>query len=525
MVRGGISISDNRATAGKLLLRGAGWDAEFRKQEGLLVISFGKKVVKILPFDSQQKKSEKIASCEVIEDDKNKRVEIRAIFSAGDKRIEGSFLFGLKGAIEVRPRQNMEGVSIFSEMSYGVVPSLILDDIIYEPNRYSSATQLYIPSENLFIGLLRGQDGMLICAWPSRNQRPEIVLGNDRGKDRLIQAVKIKLQQKSIYLSVLTRPGIWHKEELLPSYLEKDVQIAWKRPFSAKWKTHLNEINKIKTAFAFIDKRNRRWRPRIGWYIYPVWFDGEKTMLHTGKKIPPTGEALIYAMEGRRDTPVEFAREHLGFISNLKPKRRLQRYPKNNAGFRNCDGRNHVKKIFKEGLHVKKKRLLQKVMSDFLYSINKDKRRLEQYVGFIRRMNEKIELWSKEEKDSPELQSFFRQMKNNVEGLDEEYRARMGGKTASEYLRHETEAIYKLKGLFNQKGTGVHAEASRLLDEIRLWSLMEEVPGSVGALMREWARQAGHRCSDNIAAVEYAEEIRREIREFIGTGATYETIY
>jgi len=54
---------------------------------------------------------------------------------------------------------------------------------------------------------------------------------------------------------------------------------------------------------------------------------------------------------------------------------------------------------------------------------------------------------------------------------------------------------------------------------------MEEVPASVGALAREWARQAAYGCANNAAAVAFAEDIRREIREFIRTDATYETIY
>jgi len=116
-------------------------------------------------------------------------------------------------------------------------------------------------------------------------------------------------------------------------------------------------------------------------------------------------------------------------------------------------------------------------------------------------------------------------MKNHIRKLEEEYHRRMRGKTASEHLRQETEAINKVKVLIKQEGPEVYSEASRLLGEIKLWSLMEEVPASVGALGREWARQAAYACAQNIAAVEFAEQIRREVREFIGTRATYETVY
>lgn len=525
IVQAEISIRNNWDTDGKLFLEGVGWNAEFRKQDGGLIICSNEKTVKILPFSSEHKNSQKIVCCEVIEDNKSKQVEIRALFSTGQEQIEGSFLFDIDGTTEIKPSQNMKGISIFSKISYGVLPGVILDDIIYDPKKYRSDTELHIPSENLFVGLLKGNDGIVVCAWPSGNQKVKLLLADSEKDNDLFKVVKIQLDGNNAFVRLITTGGIWHKEKLLPIYLEKDTEIEWQRPFPAKWKTHLNEVNNIKTAFSFKSKKNRGWRPRIGWYIYPVWFKGQRTMFHLSKKVPPTGDALIYALEGREDTAVEFARKHLGSISTLKPKQRLRIYPENSAGFHNCDGRDRVKEIFKAGLNVKKKDLLQKVMSDFLYSINIDARRLEEYINFIARMNEKIESWSKKEKDNPELQSFLRHMRNDVKNLEQEYHSRMGGKTASEYLRHETRVIEKLKVLIKQQGPEVYSEASRLLGEIRLWSLMEEVPGCVGALAREWARQAGYGCAQNMAAVEYAEKIRKEIRKFIGTDATYETIY
>ena len=526
MVQAEISIRDNWARGGEVFLGGVGWDAEFRKEQGALIITSNKKVLRILPFDSNGKKSESTASCKVIEDNKKKEeVEIRAIFSAGQKQIEGSFFFKLDGTIEIKPSQNMEGICIFSKIAYGVLPGVILDDIIYDPKKYRSATKLHIPSENLFVGLLEGRDTVLVCGWPPGDQKVNLIFGNGGKRERLIEAVRIQLDGKSAYIRSISAPVIWHKEQLLPSYLEKDREIGWKRPFAAKWKTHLNEINNIKTAFPFRSKRSRPWRPRIGWYIYPVWFDGDKSMFHLSKKVPPSGEVLVYALEGHKDTPVEFARKCLGRISPFRPKERLRRYPQNNAGFKNCDGRDRVKKIFKAGLQRSKQELLQKVMSDFLYSINTDKRRLEEYANFISRMDARIDSWNQREKENPELQSFFRQMKNHIRKLEEEYHRRMRAKTASEHLRQETEAINKVKVLITQEGPEVYSEASRLLGEIKLWSLMEEVPASVGALGREWARQAAYACAQNIAAVEFAEQIRREVREFIGTGATYETVY
>jgi len=170
IVQAEISIRDNWDRGGKVFLGGVGWDAEFRKEQGALIITSNKKALRILPFGSEGKKSVKIVSCKVIEDNKKKEVEIRAIFAAGQKQIEGSFFFKLDGTIEIKPSQNMEGISIFSKIAYGVLPGVILDDIIYDPKKYRSATKLHIPSENLFVGLCGWSDTLLVWDWLPRSQ-------------------------------------------------------------------------------------------------------------------------------------------------------------------------------------------------------------------------------------------------------------------------------------------------------------------------------------------------------------------
>jgi hypothetical protein len=440
----------------------------------------------------------------------------------------------------------MNGILIFGEISFGIVPSPPLEDLIYDAQKYPSASHLYLPSENLFLGLLKGEDRIFFCAWPDGNQRVRLLLEDGEKKEKLIEAVEIQLDGKSVYLRSISAPGIWHKEELLPTYLGKDVEIDWKKPFPAKWKTQLLE-GEIETTFPFITQKDRIWRPNFGFYEYPVWFEGEKAFFTFGKKVPPSEQALIYALEEYKDAPVDFARARLGSISTIKPKPGLRRYPLDNVGIQNCDGRAWVKWIFKVDYQTREKEFLQEVMSDFLYSINVDKGRLDEYEAFIPRMKKKIDSWispreigcrtslshrstplisrGEKEKDNPELELFLSQMKEKVEELEREYWDKMDKLPASEHLQEETEAINQLKTLIEEEGLEFYPEACYLLDKIQLWSLIESVPGRVGGLLRELSQQAGYACAQNADVVKYAEEIRRDIREFIITGETHETIY
>ncbi len=512
-----ITIDDTWSASGKLTLEGVGWSVLFSKEAGALTVySDGKETVKIAPFYSEKAKN--IISCKVI-DGKKEQLEIDASFSAGQDQIECRFFFDQEGAIQIEPLQNMKGILIFGDISYGVVPSPPLEDLIYDPKEYPSDTAINLPSENVFLGLLEGEDRIFFCAWPDGDQQVKLLL-----KEKRIEAYEIGVDGKSVYLKSSSAPGIWHKEEIRPDYLEKVVEINWKRPFSAKWKTQLLEGD-IETAFPFVKQKSRTWRPNFGYYDYPVWFEGEKSFFNFSKKIPPSREAIIYALEENKNTPIEFARARLGSIPTIKQKTGLLRYPLDNVGIQNCDGRAWVKWIFKVDYQTQERDFLQEVMSDFLYSINVDKGRLAEYEAFIPRMKGKIDLWIENEKADPEVSLYLSQMKAKVEELEKEYWDKMNNSPVSDHLKYETEVINKLKVLIDEKGSEVYPEICYLLDKIQLWSDIESVPGRVGGLLREMFQQAGYECAHSAAIVKYAQEIRGDIRKFIISSETHETVY
>jgi len=185
-------------------------------------------------------------------------------FSAGQTGddVSAVFSFASSEIVGIKPDENMKGITLFSPIEYGVLPDFIADDLIFDPAEYPSTDTLSVPSENLFLGLLEGQSNMLVVTWPAGKQQMKLLLGDKEPKHRLIESLDFENDGKSIYLALLAAPGIWHKEELKPSYLEKDVAVTWKRPFPAKWKTQLLEAG-VKTTYTFRESRNKIWRAII----------------------------------------------------------------------------------------------------------------------------------------------------------------------------------------------------------------------------------------------------------------------
>ncbi len=521
-VQAEISVRDNWAESGEVALEGVDWTVVFAREAGaLLVYSRAKETVRIVPFHSE--KAQTILSCEVIRGGQYP-TEIRASFSAGQKRIEGSFFFGPDGAITVIPVQNMKGILISGEISFGIVPAPPLEDLIYDPKDYPTASHIYLPSENVFLGLLRGENRLFFCAWPDGEQRVRLLLKDGENEGKTIEAVELQLDGKSAHIRSVNAQGVWHREELHRTYLGRDIEIDWRKPFPAKWKTQLLE-GEIETSFDFRNWKHRVWRPNFGFYQYPVWHEGNTAFFHLGKRVPPSGQPLIYALEGHRDTPVDFARKHIGSIPTLRPKDGLQRYPSDNVGIRNCDGRAWVKWIFKMNLQTREKEFLQEALKDFVYAINVDKSRLAEYEVFIPELRERINRWMQREKENPEIALFLGRMKERVEELEGEYWSKMHESPASEHLEEETKVIKELMALIQEDGVEIYPEVVHLLDRIQLWTDIEVVPGRVGGLLREMFQEAGYGCANDESLVKYVQQIRREIRDFIAACETHETIY
>src|SRR5437016_3340684 len=275
----------------------------------------GRKILEFTPLQTKTQPA-RISRCELVRN-ADDEVALEVFFSAkGSADVSAVFAFGKTEIIEIKPAENMKGVSLLGVVEYGVVPGFIGDDLIFNPAEYSSANTLCVPSENLFLGLLPGEDNMLVMTWPKGKQRLKLSLAKEQQGERLIESLDFDNDGQSFYLAALGAPGIWHREELKPTYLEKDTAIHWKRPFPAKWKTQLTEAG-VRTTFTFRESKGQIWRGVPGSYNYPVWFNGDDTFCHLSKKVPPQGESLIYFLEGQEtpltvSSPVDILKATLG---------------------------------------------------------------------------------------------------------------------------------------------------------------------------------------------------------------------
>ncbi|MHC4581894.1 MAG: hypothetical protein ACYS14_10585, partial [Planctomycetota bacterium] len=416
------------------------------------------KKVEFVPLQLKQE-SASITNCRILQNTGDEAsLEVSFTGAETEKSLSAIFSFSKKQIIEIKPAENMKGISLLSPIEYGISPDFIADDLIFDPEGHPSTDTLHILSDNLFLGLLKGQNSMLVVTWPQGKQQMRLTLADKEEEPRLIESVDFENDGKSIYLALLGAPGIWHKEKLKPSYLERDIAINWKKPFPAKWITQLRE-GEVMATYTFRDFRGRIHRDGIGSYFYPVWFEGENTFYRLGKKIPPKGESLIYFLERKStpvsvSSPVDIMKETLGrqacdVILDLQGRilRTHHRRPGiTRADACTCDFTEIVlEPIFREGQEVEKKELVEETVDDMVFFVKRIRERINEHRDSARDL---IEFLNRKRESNPDLKPFLDNMAILVQEMLRDYSRTEEHMKTSDYV---DELARKTKALTQKK--------------------------------------------------------------------------
>lgn len=431
--------------------------------------------------------------------------------------------------VEIRPGADMKGLHIQSSIDYGVAPDFIGDDLVIAPSQYASTNTLSVPAENLFLGLLSGENRTLVMTWPKGQQQLQLGLAATGQGSRRIESIDFDADGQSVYLALLEAPGIWHREPLTASFLEKDVTIGWKPPFAARWITQLEE-SRLKTTFPFRETKGDIWRGASGMYTYPVWFDGDKACYHLSKKIMPRGESIVYFLEDQEapvpvGTPVEILKATLGrqaCESILDPAgRRLRTHHRRGAeGVRRactCGCTEAIEAVFHAGQEVEKSQYIEGVVGDMVYFVTRHLERIDEYRAFA---DEMTKFLRKSGSSSPQLKSYLDTLGQIVAEIPGQYDVQKPNLKSVAYaneLSGKTIALTRKKDPKNldaclelgKQWRGMGGAQDGLLAEYHM-------------IVRRLFQEAGNECLTQPAAVDLAKEIRSRCRQCLRNPDGYE---
>jgi hypothetical protein len=486
----------------------------------------GDKIAALSPIGGESKAST-ISRVEVVRNTDDEIV-LRASFSADSPGIAGVFSFDKSGIIEVKPGENMKSVRLASSLEYGVVPGFIGDDLIFGGQERPETNTIAVPSENLFVGLLPGENTELVLTWPKGKQRVSLHFAQDQ-KNALISSMDFDNDGQSFYLAALSAPGIWHKESLTTDYLEKDVQLQWKRPYPARWKTQLYEED-LKTTFAFRESRGEVWRGVAGSFVYPVWFSQDNAFCHLGKKIQPKGEAVIYCLEGRGTplsifTPSDILRQTLGRqaaepILDFAGRELRTHHRRAGEGVRRactCGCTEAIQTVFESGEEVSKKEYIQGALDDMIYFVHRHVERINDYRQFADGLLKTIQ---ETRQASADLKPYLDGLEEIARQIPDEYDVQKENMKTFGYaddLSGRTLALTARKDPANLKA---------YMELLKAWRAMggaqDYVLAKCHVITRNLYRAAGYGCGSLPGALSFAEQVRARCRQILRNPDGYE---
>jgi hypothetical protein len=525
----GVSALDEWDRSGTVSLGNGAQSLVFSKADGcgrVYGLSAGNKVevMSLVPLGANDERATGIVSCKVTGSSSDGATcEVR--FSTRTQPIEASFVFSRAGAIQVRPSESLRALSVSAAFAYGVLPSRQLDDNVYAADGYPELARLHIPSENLFVGLLEGNNRIVVCAWPSGEQSVSLVLDGPAG-NRGIEALELNLAGREAFLGAFAAPGIWHEVTLGPAYEEQENALDWKPPFPAAWRTQLTELG-VPTAFRLLPSRERPWRPTVGYYNYPLFLEGGKVLLSLHKKLECEGRALIYALEGHEKTPYAFLTANLGAqeqrrIVELHPV--LSDYALDPSFATSslvmnshCAGRDQLKyTTLTVGAQAREIAFLDTHIDDrarecgviATHSVERSLRCMDE-------LDKQINAWLTADRDSPAVASFLQGLKGSLATMQQEYRERLDGRSPDAIRRHIAEVARDFKATIREgAGRELCPEILFYINELNaIISLEEDATRRFGTAGRGLFQEAGYTCVGDPRAAKLAVEVRSRLRE------------
>ena len=488
-------------------------------------LQLGKALVVLTPLGVDSV-SAKIKHVELIRNAAD-RIVLQAAFSTkGAPESSVAFSFDPSEIIEAKPAATMKGMSIDAALSYGIAPSFIGDDLIFAPADYPSAKQLSVAADNFFLGLVAGENSELVMTWPAGRQ--QLLLNLAQGNSS-IDSLDFHNDGQSFFLAPLNASGIWHKETLEPSFLEKDIQLKWQKPFPARWKTLLYEED-TKTSFAFRQAKGDIWRGVPGSYNYPVWFDGDTAWYHFSKKVPPKGESIVYFLEGQETpasipTPVDILNATLGRpfaepILDLAGRRLRTHHRRGGDGVRRactCGCTEAIQAVFENHEEVANKDYIQGALDDMVYFVHCHVDRINEYQKFAQELTAYL---SSQGAASPELKTYMNDLVEIVGRIPQECEFQKDNMKSFQYA---DDLVQKTLTLTQKTDPN---NLTNYMNVLKAWRGMggaqDYVLAQCHTITRRLCQAAGYGCVEQPKALAVASEVRARCRRILRSPDGYE---
>lgn len=418
---------------------------------------------------------------------------------------------------ECKPLRNADRVRIEAAARFAVIPDFFGADMIFDPKAYSQAN-LTIPSENFVLGMLEGENTIVMSVWPTADQDAELVLAG-AGEDRRIRAMEITCGGKSVYTAVLHAPGIWHARRLQEPYIDQDIALGWNKPFPAKWRANFCRQRR-NDSWDFKDHKSSSWMYLYQEIVWPCWFDREGGFVRLSRQFirakGPMESVLVYPSDRNKNTPltaftpVDVVRNTLGVgpCEYVLDREGLQGRSANTGrksfGRGVCDTTTPIEYLFMEGIESRESTLVGHLVDDILADISAIHARILEF----RRFGEELgQLSTALPRESASAVGLLDEIKKSAQEIESLYQEKL---RTIKNPAHADQVGRRIKELAARNDPENLGECKTLTRELRdIAGTQHRMVGDYRVKVKRLRQEAGIQGAEDPATAKAAEKVRK----------------
>ena len=204
--------------------------------------------------------------------------------------------------VELRPGESVDRVLVDGEARYLVVPDFFGDDMVFRPGS-GSRQALRLPAENFFLNLVDQGNALVMCVWQSAQQG---AVGLRSGQGTAISGCAIDAaRDKSIWIACLEGAQLWHEQVFADKDATREMTLAWKPPFSAKWRGDLLGDDTAARCWYFHSREESDEFPAGAKQPdFPCCLETGRAVVRWPQAAAAARTILVYAMDRNRETPL-----------------------------------------------------------------------------------------------------------------------------------------------------------------------------------------------------------------------------
>lgn len=349
-----------------------------------------------------------------------------------------------------------------------------------------------------------------------------------------------------IWVAVLAQPGLWHMRKINREDAGRVVDLDWRAPFPAQWRTDWRRENGLTDSWdmllenqdrtftkpglysgpEIIPADRKRWTTVLGEFSYPCWItqagQGHLQPLK-GAALRLNGPAVIYPLNRTRSTPVEtftivdVLRNTLGvgpceYVLDVEAQRSQYK------GRATCGVRDTLNPIYRQNQQKERRAEIERTLQELIVFVRHIRQRIEAYMSCGHELQGYL---AEQRKAHPELSARLAALEEIARSMDARFAARADKIQTPEAVAAMVQQFQQT--VLDDVGEDAFGKCQRFTEAwVKIGGNQDELVGECRWTIKMLRQQAGLLVAQDARMSEICKEIRQRCQTVLRNPAVHE---